>query len=163
MGLLNQKEWILSYSVAKSHLTQWTTAFQDSLFFTKSQDLLKLMFIESMMPSNHLILYPCFSSCPQSFPASGSFPVSLLFASGGQSIGASASTSVLPMNIHSWFPLGLNGLISLLSKILSRVFSSTVWMDQFSSTQPSLWSNSHICTWLLKKPLLWLDELLSAK
>ena len=66
-----------------------------------------------------------FSSCPQSFPASGSFRVSQLFVSGGQSIGASASTSVLPMNIQVWFPLGLTGLISLQSKELSRVFSST--------------------------------------
>ena len=66
-----------------------------------------------------------FSSCPQSFPASGSFPMSQLFASVGQNIGASASASVLPMNIQSWFPLGLTGLISLLSKGLSRVFSRT--------------------------------------
>ena len=66
-----------------------------------------------------------FSSCPESYPASGSFPVSQLFAPGGQSIGDSASASVLPMNIQAWFPLGLTGLISLLSKGLSRVFSST--------------------------------------
>ena len=69
-----------------------------------------------------------FSSCPQSSPATGSFPVSQLFASGGQSIGTSASASVLPMNIKGCFPLGLTGLISLLSKILSRVFSNaTIW------------------------------------
>ena len=79
-------------------------------------------------------------SCPQSFPASGSFPMSQLFTSGGQSIGASASASVLPMNIQGWFPLGLTGLISLLSKGLSRIFSSTtVRKHQFFSTQPSLW------------------------
>ena len=83
-----------------------------------------------------------FSSCPQSFPASVSFPVSQLFASDGQNIGASAS--VLPMNIPGWFPLGLTGLISLHSKGLSRVFSSTtVWKHQFFGVQPSLWSNSH--------------------
>ena len=76
-----------------------------------------------LMPSNHLILFVPFSSCLQSFPTSGSFPVSWHFISGGQSIGASAS--VLPMNIQCWFPLGLTGLISLLSKGLSRVFSST--------------------------------------
>ena len=76
-------------------------------------------------------------SCPQSFPASGSFPMSQLFSSVGQSIGASAS--VLPMNIQDWFPLGLTGFISLLSKRLSRVFSSTtVHKHQFFSTQPSL-------------------------
>ena len=84
-----------------------------------------------------------FSSCPQSFPASVSFPMSQLFASGGQSIGASAS--VLPMNIRSWFPLGLTGLSSLLFKELSRVFSSTtVWKHQFFGAQLSLWPNSHI-------------------
>ena len=77
-----------------------------------------------------------FSSCPQSFPASGFFPVSQLFASGGQSIGPSAS--VLPMNIDDWFPLGLTCLISLLSKGLSRVFSSiTIWKQQFFGIQPS--------------------------
>ena len=94
-----------------------------------------------------------FSSCPQSFPVSGSFIMSQLFASGGQSIGVSASASVLPMNIQDWFPLGLTGLISLQSKGLSRVFSSTTAQKhQFSSTQLSLWSNSHIHTWLLEKP-----------
>ena len=98
----------------------------------------------------------CFSSCPQSFPTSGSFPMSWLFTSGGQSIGASASASVLPKEIQGWFPLGLTGLISLLSKRLSRVFSSTtVQRHQFFGPQPSLWSNSHIYTWLLEKPHLW--------
>ena len=93
------------------------------------------------------------SSCPQSLPASGLFPVSLLLTSGGQSIGASASASVLPMNIQNWILLGLTGLISLQSKGLSRVFSSTtVQKHQFFSAQLSLWSNSHILTWLLEKP-----------
>ena len=92
-----------------------------------------------------------FSSCLQSFLASGSFPMSQLFASGGQSIGASAS--VLPVNIHGWFSLGLTCLFSLLSKGLWRVFSNTtVWKHQFFSTPPSLWSNSHIHTWPLEKP-----------
>ena len=92
-------------------------------------------------------------SCFQCFPASGSFLMSWLLASGSQSIGASASASVLPMNIQSWFPLGLTGLISLLSKGLSRVFSSTtVWKHQFFSAQPSLQSKSHIHTWLIEKP-----------
>ena len=94
-----------------------------------------------------------FSSHPQSFPASGSFPMSRLFASGGRSLGASAAASVLPMNIQVWFPLELTGLISLLSKGLSRDFSSTtIWKHRFFSTQPSLWSNSHNHTWLLEKP-----------
>ena len=93
-----------------------------------------------------------FSSCLQSFPASESFPMSWLFTSGDQSIGASALASVLPMNIQVWFPLGLAGLISLLTKRLSRVLSSTtVQKHQFFSTQPSLWSNFHIHTWLLEK------------
>ena len=92
-----------------------------------------------------------FSSCPQSFPASGSFPMSWLFTSGGQNIGASASASILPKNIQGWFPLGLTGLISMPSKGLSRVFSNTtVQKHQFVSTQSSLWSNSHILTWLLE-------------
>ena len=83
-------------------------------------------------------------SCLQSFPASGSFPVSQLFSSGDQSIGALASASVLPMSIQNWFPLGLAGLISLQSKGLSKVFSNTtVQKHQFFSAQPSLWSNSH--------------------
>ena len=94
-----------------------------------------------------------FSSCLQSFPAPGSFPVSRLLVSGGQSIGTSASASVLPMNIQVWFPLWLTGLISLLSKGVSRVLpSTTVWKHQFFSTQPSLWSSSHTHTWLLEKP-----------
>ena len=91
-------------------------------------------------------------SCLQSFPASGSFPVSQFFTSGGQSIGTSASASVLPMNIQDWFPLGLTGWTSLQSKRLSRVLSNTtVQKHKFFSTQPSLWSSSHIHTWLLKK------------
>ena len=93
------------------------------------------------------------SPCLQSFPASGSFPMSQIFASGGQSIGVSASASVLPMNIQDWSPLGWTGWISLQSKGLSRVFSNTtVQKHQFFSTQLSLESNSHIHTWLLEKP-----------
>ena len=91
-----------------------------------------------------------FSSCLQSFPASGSFPMSQFFASGGQSIGASASASVLSVNTEDWFPIAW---ISLQSKGLSRVFSNTtVQKHQFLSTQPSLWSKSHIHRWLLEKP-----------
>ena len=94
-----------------------------------------------------------FSSCLQSFPASGSFQISQLFASGGQSIGVSASTSVLPMNIQDWFPLGLTSWISLKFKRLSRVFSNTtVQNHQFFGAQPSSQSNSHIHTWPQEKP-----------
>ena len=135
----------------------WTAAHQASLSFTVSWSLLKLMSIESITLSNYLILCHPLILLPQSVPASGSFPVSWLFASDSQSIGVSASASVLPVNIQGWFPLGLTGLISLLSKGLSRVFSSTtVWKHQFSSTQLSLWFNSHIPTWLLEKWYLWL-------
>ena len=89
----------------------------------------------------------------QSFPASGSFQMSHFFTSGGQSIEVSASVSVLPMNIQDWFPLGWTGWVSLQSKGLSRVFSSTtVLKHQFFGTQPSLWPNSHICIWLLETP-----------
>ena len=94
-----------------------------------------------------------FSSCLQSFPASGSFPVSQLFESGGQSIGVSASISVLPMNTQDWSPLGWTGWISLQSKGLSRVFSNTaVQKHHFFGTQLSSPSNSHIHTWPLEKP-----------
>ena len=99
--------------------------------------------IESVMPSNHLILCCPISFCPQSFPASRSFPMSQLFASDGQSTGASGSTSFLPMNIQDWFSLELTGLISLLFKGLSGVFSSiAVWRHQFFGFLPSLWSSS---------------------
>ena len=93
-----------------------------------------------------------FSSCHQSFPASGSFPVCQFFTSGGQSIGALAS--VLPVNIQDWFPFGSTGLILLSLLVwLSRVFSSTtVLKHQFFGAQPSLWSRSHIHMWLLEKP-----------
>ena len=127
-------------------VTPWTAAHQTSLSFIISWSLLKLMPIESMMPSNHLIL---FCSCPQSFPASGSFPMSWLFAWGGQRFGASASASGLP--IQGWFPFILTSLTSLLSEGLSRIFcSTTVWKHQFLSAQVTLWSNSHICAWLLE-------------
>ena len=92
-----------------------------------------------------------FFSCLQSCPAS--FPMSQFFTSGDQSTGVSASTSVLPMNIQDWIPLGLTGWMSLQSKGLSRVFSSTtIQKDKFFNTQPSLWSNSHGHTWLLERP-----------
>ena len=94
-----------------------------------------------------------FSSHLQSCPGSGSFPLSHFFASGGQSIGASASASDLPMNIHDWFLLRLTGWIPLQSKGLSRLFSNTtVQKHQFFGAQLSLWSNSHIHVWLLVKP-----------
>ena len=103
-----------------------------------------------------------FSSRLQSFWASGSFLMSQFFASGGQSTRASSSASVLPMNIQDWFPLGWAAWISLQSKGLSRAFSNTtVQKHQLFSAQPSLWSNSHIHMWLMKKPHLWLYGSLS--
>ena len=93
----------------------WTAAHQASLSIINSWSLFKPMSIESVMPSNHLILCCPFSSCPQSIPASGSFSMSQLFASGHQSIGVSASASVLPMNTQDWSPLGWTGWISLQS------------------------------------------------
>ena len=135
-------------SHAQLFVTPWTAACQASMSFTVSQSLPKLMSIESMMPPTHLTP---FSSGLQSSLVSGPSPVSQ-FASGSQSIGASASASILPMNIQNWFSLGLTGLISLLSKGLSRIFSSiTIWKHQFFGAQLSLWSNSHICTWPLEK------------
>ena len=99
--------------------------------------------------SSSVVPFSCF---PQSFPASGSFPMRQYFTSGGQSIGASTSASVLPMNIQGWFPLGLTGWISLQSRGLSRVFSNTtVQKHQFFGALLSLWPNSYIHTWLLEK------------
>ena len=104
-----------------------------------------------------------FSSHLQSFPESGSFQMSQFFTSGGQSIRVSASTSIFPMNIQDWFPLGWTGWISLQSKGLSRVFSNTtIQKHQLFCAQLSLKSNSHIHTWLLEEPKLWLDRHLLA-
>ena len=139
--------------VSNSLWPQGLTAHQASVSITTSRGLLKLMSVESMMPSNHLILCRPFSSHLPPFPASGSFLMSQFFPSGGQSIGASASASVLLMNIQDWFTLGWTGWISLQSKGLSRVFSNTtVQKHQFFGSQLSLWSNSHIHTWPLEKP-----------
>ena len=109
----------------------------------QSRSLLKLMCIETVMPSNQLIHHHPLHFLPQSFPASESFPMNQFFASGGQRIGVSASASVLPMNIHDWFSLRLTRLVSLQSKGLSRVFSNTtVQKHQFFGAQLSLWSTS---------------------
>ena len=140
--------YLLNYSV-----TSWTGACQASLSFT----------IPRVCSNSYLLSRWChpaisssvvpFSSRPLSFPASGSFPMSWFFTLGGQSIGASASASVLPMNIQGWFSLGFTGLTSLESKGLTRVFSSTtIQKSQFFDAQDSLWSNSHTCTWPLEKP-----------
>ena len=130
----------------------WTAACQASRFFTISWSLLKLMSM-LVMPSNRLILCCPLLLLPSILLSIKVSTMSQPITSGSQNVRASASTSVLPMNIQSWFPLGLTGFISLQSKGLSRVFSSTtVQKHQFFGAQPSLWSNSHICTWLLEKP-----------
>ena len=123
---------------------QGLPACQASWAFTISWSLLIFMSINLVMPPNHLILYCLFSFCFPSFPASGSFLMSCLFTSDGQSIRVSASALVLSINIQGWFPLGLTSLISLQSTGLLRVFSTTIRKHQFFGAQPSIWSNTHI-------------------
>ena len=139
---MNQFSSVQSLSRVWLFVTPWTTACQASLSITNSRSLLKLMSIELVMPSNHLI--PCHPLLLlllfQSFPAWGSFPMSQFFASSGQSIGVSASGSVLPMNIQDWFPLGWTGWVSLQSKGLSRVFSNTTVQKH-----QLLWMHGCIC------------------
>ena len=113
----------------------------------------QLMSIESVVPSNHLILCHPLLLLPSIFPSISVFSNESSLCIRWPSIGVSSSASVLPMNTQDWSPLGLTGLISLQSKGLSRVFSNTtVLKHQFFGTQPSLGSNSHICIWLLKTP-----------
>ena len=149
--------YISSYSVTKSCLmlcNPWTAARQASLSITNFWSLLKLMSIELVMPSNHLIFCHPLLLLPSIFPSIRVFSNELVLFIGGQSIGVSALASVLPMNnTQDWFPLGFTGWISLLSKGLSRVFSNiTVQKHQFFGAQLSLGSNSHIYTWLLENP-----------
>ena len=143
----------IQFSRVQLFMTPWTAARQASPSITNSWSLPKPCPLWRWChPTISFSVNP-FSSSPQSFPASGSFPMSQLFASGGQSIGVSASTSVLPMNSQDWSPLEWTGWISLQSKGLSRVFSNTtVHKHQFFGTQLSLLSNSHIHTWPLEKP-----------
>ena len=153
---LEEGEWdkevvvaVQSLSCVWLFVTPWTAASQASLSFTFSLSLLKLMSIESVMPSNHLVLCRLILVLPSVFPSMGVFSNELALCIRCPKVSASASG--LPMSIQGLLPLGLTGLISLLSKGLSRVFSNTtVWKDQFFSA--SLWSNSHIRTWLLEKP-----------
>ena len=134
--------------------TPQTAASWTSLSFTISQSLLKVMSIESMMPSNHLILcHPLL--LPSVFPDIRVFSNESPLRIRWLKYWSFNLTSVLPMNVQGWFPLGLTGLKSFLSKGPSRVFSNTtVQKHQFFSAQPSLWSNSYIVTWLLGKPEL---------
>ena len=128
-----------SLSRVRLFATSWTATLQASLSITNSWSLLKLMSIESVMPSNHLILCHPFLLLPSIFPSIRSIQMSQFFISGGQSIEVSASASVLPRNIQDWFPLGWRGWISLQSKGLSRVlFNTAIQKHQFFGAQGSL-------------------------
>ena len=118
-------ELLFSHALVSCSAAPWTAACQVSWTFTTSRSLLKLMFIEPVIPSNHLLLCHPLLLLPSIYPPSGSFPRSQFFTSCGQSIGASALALVLPMNIQDWFPWGLTNWISLQSKGLWRVFSKT--------------------------------------
>ena len=155
-----------NHMIISDSATPWTAARQAPLSITNSQSLLKLMSIESVMPSNRLILCHPLFLLPSIFPSIRVFSNEkvLCIRWPKYCIGALASASVLPMKIQDWFPLGWTGWISLQSKGLSRVFSgTTVQKYQFFGTQFSLWSNSHIHTWLLEKPYFWLYRHLLAK
>ena len=144
---------VQSLSRVRLFATPWIAARQASLSITISRSSLRFMSIESVMPSSHLLLGCPFLLCPQSLPASESFPMSQLFAWGGQSTEASALASILPKKSQGWFPLEWTGWISLQSKGLSRVFSNTtVQNHQFFSAEPSSQSSSHIHTWPQEKP-----------
>ena len=133
--------------------TPWIAARQASLSITNSRSSLRFTSIKSVMPYSHLILCRPLLLLPPMFPASKSFPVSQLFAWGGQSTGASALASLLPKNTEDWSPSEWTGWISLQSRGFSRVFSNTtIQKHQFFSTQLSSQSNSHIHTWPLEKP-----------
>ena len=156
-----------SLSCVQLFVTPWTAACQDSLPFTFSWSLLNSYPLSWWChPAISSSVVP-FSSCPQFLPASGSFPMSQLFSSGGQSIGASASASVLPMNIQGWFPLEWTGLISLLSRGLLRVFSSThdsvcmsMLLSQFAyPLHPPLCPQvPSLCIDALLKEITWLGQ-----
>ena len=150
---------VQSLSCVWLFVTPWTAACQAFLSFTISQNLLKVMSIELMMPSKHLILFHPLFLLPSIFPSIRVFSNESAFCIRWPK-DWSFSFSISPSNEYS----GLTGLISLQSKGLSRVFSNnTVQKHQFFDAQPSLWSNSHIHTWPLEKPSLWLHEPLLAK
>ena len=155
-------KWVISHiqfssvqllSRVQLFATPWIAARQSSLSITSSRSSPRPTSIESVMPSSHLSSVVPFSSCPQSLPASESFPLSQLFAWGGQSTGVSASASFPPKKSQGWSPSEWTGWISLQSKGFSRVFSNTtVQKHQFFGAHPSSQSISHIHTWPLEKP-----------
>ena len=137
--------------VVSNSVISWMTAHQASL--TISQNLPKLMSIASVMPISHLILWHPLLLLPSIFASIRDFSNGLAIRIRWSKYWSLVSASVLPVSIQGWFPLRLTDLISLLFKQLSRVFSSTaVWKYIFFGAQPSLWSSSHIRTWLLEKP-----------
>ena len=142
---------VQSLSCVLLFMIPWFAACQASLSFIVSRSLLKLMSIESLMLSNRLILCHPLLLLPSIIPSIRVFCNELVLRIRWPKY--SDSSSICPMNIRAWFSIGLTGLLSLLSKGLSRVFSSTtIWNHQFFGAQPSLWTNFHICTWLPKKP-----------
>ena len=145
---------VQSLSCVWLFVTPWAAARQTSLSITNPRSLLKLMSIESVMPSNHLVLCHPLLLLPSVFPGIRVFPnESSLCIRWPKSIGVSALASVLPVNFQDWFPLGLTGWISLQAQGLLTVFSNTtVQKHQFFGTQPFLLPRSHILTWLLEKP-----------
>ena len=139
-------------SLVQLFVSPWTAAHYASVSFTISQSLIKFMSIESVMPSNHLILCRHLLFQPSIFPSIRVFSSESAHCINWLKYWSFSFRSVLPVNIQSWFPLGLIGLIFLLSKYLSRVFSSTtIWKHKVWGVQPSLWSIIHICTWLVEK------------
>ena len=130
---------LFSRSVVSDSVTPWTAACQASPYFTTSWSLHKFMSIESVMPSNHLILCHPLLLLPSIFPSIRSSPMSQFFASGGQSIGVSASASVLPMNIQGWLPLGLTDLILQFKSLLKHhsLKTSVLWPSVFFIVQLS--------------------------
>ena len=145
-----------SLSLVWPTATPWTIAHQASLSCTISRSLLKVMSVESMISSNYLVLCHPLLLMPSIFSSIRVFFNELALCIRWPQYW-SLSFSISPSNnIQGWFPLGFTGLISLLSKGLSRVFSTTVWKHQFFSAQPSLWSSSHICTWLLGNSIIYL-------
>ena len=150
---------VQSLSHVQLFATTWIAACQASFSITNSRSSLRLTSIESVMPSSHLIFCHSLLLLPSIFPSIRVFSNESALCIRWPKCWSFSFNIVLPMNTQDWSPLGWTGWISLWSKGLSRVFTSTtVGKHQFFSTQPSLWSNSHIYIWLLEKPQLWLDR-----
>ena len=144
---------VQSLSCVQLFVTPWTAAHQASLSFTISQSLLKIMSIELVMLFNHLILCRLHLLLPSIFPSISVFSSELALHIRWPKLLELQSASIFPMNIQGWFSLGLTGLISLQSFVLSTVFSSTtIWKHQFLDAQPSLWASSDTCSWPLGRP-----------